>query len=95
MLRKAEQGKMAEAEVEPALRALLGESLGLSTERVGGFDGDTMLFGALPEFDSMAVANFLTGFEERFEVLVEDEDVAAEDFETFGSLLAFARRMAA
>lgn len=76
------------------LRALLADSLGISAERVSGFEADTPLFGALPEFDSMAVATFLTGFEERFDLLIEDEDVAAEDFETFGSLLAFAERMA-
>ena len=42
----------------------------------------------------MAVAHFLTGFEERFHLMIEDEDVEAEDFATFGSLLAFAERMA-
>lgn len=79
--------------IEAELRALLADSLGLAPERVAGFTGETLLFGALPEFDSLAVANFLTGFEERFAVLIEDDDVAAEDFESFGTLLAFARRM--
>lgn len=83
------------ANVEARLRALLGDSLGLAPQRVAAFDEDTLLFGALPEFDSLAVATFLTGFEERFAVLIEDEDVAAEDFESFGTLLAFARRMTA
>ena len=50
------------------------------------------MFGALPEFDSMAVATLLTGIEERFAVLIEDDDVDAEDFATFGTLLAFVRR---
>ena len=81
--------------VEPLLRALLTESLGLSEKRVGGFTEDTALFGALPEFDSMAVAHFLTAFEERLGVIIEDDDVEAEDFETFGTLLAFAKRLAA
>ena len=79
--------------VEAALRALLAEVLGLSPRRVAGLAEDTPLFGALPEFDSLAVANFLTGFEERFAVLIEDHDVEAEDFATFGRLLAFAKRM--
>ena len=81
------------ASVEPQLRALLAETLGLSARRVDGFDADTALFGALPEFDSMAVAHFLTGFEERFGVIIEDDDVEAEDFATFGTLLAFAERV--
>ena len=50
------------------------------------------MFGALPEFDSMAVATLLTGLEDRLAILIEDDDVEAEDFETFGTLLAFVRR---
>ena len=42
----------------------------------------------------MAVAPLLTGIEERFAVLIEDEDVEAEDFATYGTLLAFVKRMA-
>lgn len=80
--------------VEPLLRALLAESLGLSMKRVDTFTVDTALFGALPEFDSMAVAHFLTALEERLAVVIEDDDVEAEDFGTFGTLLAFAERLA-
>lgn len=69
-----------------ALRALLADVLGIGPERAARFDDGTALFGALPEFDSMAVANFLTAVEERFGVLIEDDDVEAEDFDTFGSL---------
>ena len=43
----------------------------------------------------MAVATFLTGLEERFGILIEDDDVEAEDFATFGSLLAFVEAAAA
>ena len=81
------------ATVEATLRALLAETLGLPPKRVAGFTETTPLFGALPEFDSLAVANFLTAFEERFAVLIEDHDVEAEDFATFGALLAFTKRM--
>jgi acyl carrier protein len=80
--------------VDAGLRALLAEVLGFSATRVAAFTGETPLFGALPEFDSMAVANFLTAFEERFGVLIEDDDIEAEDFTTFSSLLAFAERLA-
>jgi len=81
------------ASVEATLRALLAETLGLPAKRVVAFKETTPLFGALPEFDSLAVANFLTAFEERFAVLIEDQDVEAEDFATFGTLLAFTKRM--
>lgn len=80
-------------ETETTLRALLADVLGIDAKRVATFDEQTELFGALPEFDSMAVASLLTGLEERLAVLIEDDDVDAEDFATFGTLLAFARRM--
>ena len=82
-----------DATVEATLRALLAEMLGLPPKRVASFTDATPLFGALPEFDSLAVANFLTAFEERFAVLIEDRDVEAEDFASFGTLLAFTKRM--
>ena len=80
---------------DAVLRALLAEALGLPDERVAAFDLDTELFGALPEFDSMAVANLLTDIEERFGVLIEDSDVEAEDFATYGALRAFVGRLTA
>ncbi len=79
-------------ESDTTLRALLGDVLGLDAARIARFDEATELFGALPEFDSMAVATLLTGIEERFAVLIEDDDVDAEDFATFGTLIAFVRR---
>ncbi len=90
----AAQPQIPSADVDPALRKLLAETLGLAETRVAAFDEDTELFGALPEFDSMAVANLLTGIEETFSVLIEDSDVEAEDFASFGSLKAFVERLA-
>jgi acyl carrier protein len=86
---------MSPRDVDAALRVLLTEVLGLPASRVAGFDADTGLFGALPEFDSMAVATLLTGLEERLDILIEDDDVEAEDFMSFGRLLAFAQRKVA
>ena len=80
-------------EVEATLRALLVDVLGLSKSRVAKFSDETELFGALPEFDSMAVATLLTELEERLGILIEDDDVEAEDFATFGRLLAVAKRL--
>ena len=81
-------------EVDRTLRAVIGDTLGLPAAQVAGFDEATPLFGTLPELDSMAVASLLTALEERFAMLIEDDDVAAEDFATYGTLLAFARRKA-
>ena len=79
------------AEVEMTLRAVLADVLGLDPARVARFDEATPLFGALPEFDSLAVAGLLTELEERLGILIEDHEVDAEMMETFGSLLTFAR----
>lgn len=77
---------------DAALRALLVDVLGLTESRVAQFNGGTHLFGALPEFDSMAVANLLTEMEERLGFLIEDDEIEAEDFMTYGRLLHFVRR---
>ena len=81
-------------EVEETVRALLVDVLGLAKSRVAKFDDETELFGALPEFDSMAVATLLTEMEERLGILIEDDDVEAEDLMTFGRLMSFAKRKA-
>ena len=80
-------------ESETALRALLADTLGLAPSRIATFTEQTELFGALPEFDSMAVATLLTEMEERLGVLLEDEDVEAEDLMTFGKLVSLAERL--
>ena len=71
---------------DDALRASLVAVLGLDPERVARFDDKTLLFGALPELDSMAVATLLTDLEDRLHVHIDDEDVSAESFESFGAL---------
>lgn len=81
-------------EVEITLRAVLVDVLGLAEVRVAKFDATTPLFGALPEFDSMAVAGLLTELEERLGIFIEDHEVDADMLETFGSLLSFVRTKA-
>lgn len=81
-------------EIEITLRAVLSDVLGLAPERVAAFDEAAPLFGALPEFDSMAVAGLLTELEERLGILIEDHEVDADMMETFGALLSFARTKA-
>ncbi|WP_434405698.1 acyl carrier protein [Sphingobium sp. DN12] len=78
-------------DIETLVRALLRDVLSLSQERADGFEADTPLFGALPELDSMAVAGLLTEMEDRFDILIEDEDIDGDTFETFGTLVTFLR----
>ena len=76
--------------VERAVRAVLGDVLGLDAARVAAFDATTPLFGALPELDSMAVAGVLTEIEDRLGIVIEDDEVDGEMLETFGALVTFA-----
>jgi acyl carrier protein len=80
-------------EVDETVRSLLVDVLGLKPARVARFDDETELFGALPEFDSMAVATLLTEMEERLGILIEDDDVEAEDLMSFGRLVSLAQRL--
>lgn len=52
----------------------------------------TPLLGALPEFDSMAVVSVLTALEEQYGFFIDDDEIAAEDFETVGTLVDFVEK---
>ena len=82
---------MDKDEVDETLRAVLIDVLGLPRERVRRFTEATPLFGALPEFDSMAVAGLLTELEERLGIIIEDDEVDADMLSSFGSMLSFAK----
>lgn len=49
----------------------------------------TPLLGSIPELDSMAVVSILTTLEERFGIVVDDDDVDGRTFATVGSLASF------
>jgi len=51
----------------------------------------SVLLGAIPELDSMAVVNLVLGIEEKFGFHVNDDEVDAALFETVGSLREFAQ----
>lgn len=80
--------------VEATLRATLADVLGIDESRVAAFTDETPLFGALPELDSMAVATLLTELEDRLAVSIDDDEIEAEMFEDFGSLLGFLKTKA-
>ena len=74
---------------DDTLRRVLGDVLGLSPARLAAITADTPLLGALPELDSMAVAGLLTEIEDRFDIIIEDEDVDGDLLGDYGSLLAY------
>ncbi len=71
------------------LRRVFSDALGIDADTVAGFTADTGLFGHLPELDSMAVATLLTEIEDRFDIVIDDDEVDGELLETYGALLAF------
>lgn len=71
------------------LRAILADVLGLKPGQAEAFTLDSGLFGHLPELDSMAVAGLLTEMEDRLEITVDEDEIDADLFETYGTLLAF------
>ncbi len=73
------------------VRSLLGEVLQLG-ERRNQLQLSTPLLGSLPELDSMAVATVIAGMEDRFGILIEDDEIDAEVFRTVGTLTEFVDR---
>jgi acyl carrier protein len=53
------------------------------------YSSETGLLGSIAEFDSMAVVGIITSLEDQLGISVDDDEISAEVFETFGSLLAF------
>ena len=72
---------------EEVLR-VLDEVLSLGG-RSAGFTRETPLLGAIPELDSMAVVTLITTMEERFGIIVDDDDIDGQTFASVGSLSDF------
>jgi len=63
-------------------------------DRAEGMTRETPLLGAMPEFDSMAVVSIITAMEEEFGLVVDDDEITAEVFETIGTLHDFVNQHA-
>ena len=75
-------------EVLSEVLSLLDEVLSLKG-RAQSFTLDTPLLGALPELDSMAVVALITGLEERFGFMVDDDEIDGSAFASVESLATF------
>ena len=58
-------------------------------DRRDTIDAATPLLGELPELDSLAVVELAVSLEERFGIVIDDEDFTGEIFDTVGTLAAF------
>jgi acyl carrier protein len=67
---------------------VLDEVLSLNG-RAQAFTRQTPLLGAIPELDSMAVVSLITTLEERFGLVVDDDDIDGDTFANVGALVDF------
>jgi len=70
-----------------SVRAAVVETLGIE-DRAETIDATTPL-STVPELDSLAVLELVVELEQRFGIVVEDDDITAEVFETVASLTSF------
>lgn len=76
---------------DETVKRILVQVLGIE-DRANALTQNTPLLGGIPEFDSMAVVSVLTAVEEEFGVVIDDDEVDAETFETLGTLTRFVNR---
>jgi acyl carrier protein len=67
---------------------ILDEVLSLNG-RSSSYTRETLLLGAIPELDSMAVVSLITSIEERLGLMVDDDEIDGDVFATVGSLIDF------
>ena len=70
------------------LAGMLALNIGLPAEAIP-VSASTPLFGAIPELDSMSVVTFLVDAEERYGIVIHDDEIDASVFESLGSLTYF------
>lgn len=77
---------LAKSVVEEVVQ-ILRDALRLGA-RADGMDASTLLLGAIPEMDSMAVVSVVTALEEHFGFTFDDDEIQGSSFESVGSLAA-------
>ncbi len=75
-------------ETVDTIREVLIDTLEL-TQSPDELTRETALFGALPELDSFGVVNLVVAIEERFDIVIDDDEFGEDLFETVGSLTDF------
>lgn len=76
------------------VKTLLADVLSLG-ESAQALSADSPLLGAIAELDSMAVVSVIAAIEDRFGIMIDDDDISASTFETVGSLASFVEQKTA
>ena len=79
---------MSPLAIESALRGILESAVGKRALPESLNDASELL-GAIPELDSMAMLGVLTQIQDDFGVQIDDDEVSADLFTTFGDLKRF------
>lgn len=84
------------ADTLPGVVEVLTRTLGIE-DRADSITRGTRLFGELPELDSLGVVELAAALEDRFDIVIDDEDFTGEVFESVATLTDFidARRAGA
>ena len=75
-------------ETVDAVREVLIDTLEL-TQSPDELTRETALFGAIPELDSFGVVNLVVALEERFDIVIDDDEFGEDLFESVGTLTDF------
>jgi acyl carrier protein len=68
--------------------AVLASTLELEDDGAS-LDGSSPLLGELPELDSLGVVQLAVALEERFDIVIDDDEFTGEIFESVGTLTDF------
>jgi len=77
-----------QTDIAAAVRDVLVDTLDLQ-EDPAALRPESPLLGALPELDSFGVVALVGALEERFDIVIEDDEFGAELFSTLGTLTDF------
>ncbi len=78
----------SEAELFVQVRGIAQNVLQLGAG-IEAIDIDTPLLGHLPELDSMAVVTILTSIEEQYGIIIDDDEISADVFLSWRTLVEF------
>ncbi len=69
-------------------KQLLSDVLGLK-QQIESMTKETLLLGNIPELDSVAVLTIIVALEKNFSITIHDDEISAQTFRTFGTLIDF------
>ena len=79
---------MIETTAPEGVRTTLIETLGLH-DRAAEITADTLLFGDMPELDSLALVELISALEDRFGFEMDEADITIDVFESVQTLTAY------